>query len=562
MELNLEDDRHQEGNDHPEAAEFLPVGYRRVRRQEELGSHAPASPGICSLHKRRTATRLWCGVFFLLAISSGCTSTPPATAPTKDVLVIGTPEGTAAGAENGVRQVARTLSLEGLTQLSADGRAVARLADKWEWENGGLRLRLFLHAGVTFHDGRPMDARLAAEALRAAISRQANRALYPSLNYVTSVEASGDSQVLLNLSQPSAFLPEDLEIPLEIGTNGVGTGAFKVVKTADSEIDLERFDGYHEGTPKIQRIVIRPFETLRTAWTNLLRTDVDMITDVPPEAVEFISNDEVEVIPFERRYQFVIVFNSSKPPFSSSMVRRALNAAVNRDTLVKDVLQGHGTPSTGPFWPKYWAYDTSMASYTFDPPLATSLLDSAGQRMKAATNSSPRARFHFVCLVPAGFSVWERIALEVQRNLYNVGVDMQFKVVPFQEFDTLIREGNFEAAFTDLISGPTPGRAYIFWRSGRRFKGLNVFGYENPEAERLFDVLRTSSNEAAVRSATRGLQRVFLDDPPALFLAWTQRARAVRRNFQIPTEPGRDPILTLWRGVPIASPSVLAASVK
>src|SRR6185295_7665873 len=111
----------------------------------------------------------------------------------------------------------------------------------------------------------------------------------------------------------------------------------------------------------------------------------------------------------------------------------------------------------------------------------------------------------FTCLVPAGFSTWERIALEVQRNLYNVGVDMQFKVVPAADFDKSIREGNFQAALTDLISGPTPGRAYIFWRSQKHFKGLNIFGYENPEAERLFEVLQSASNEAAVRSATRGL---------------------------------------------------------
>ena len=65
-----------------------------------------------------------------------------------------------------------------------------------------------------------------------------------------------------------------------------------------------------------------------------------------------------------------------------------------------------------------------------------------------------------------------------------------------------------------------------------------MFGYENPEAERLFDVLRTSTNEAAVRSAVSRLQRVLLDDPPALFLAWNERTRAVSRDFQIVRRTG------------------------
>ena len=138
----------------------------------------------------------------------------------------------------------------------------------------------------------------------------------------------------------------------------------------------------------------------------------------------------------------------------------------------------------------------------------------------------------------------ERIGLEIQRQLYDIGVDMQFDVVPAQEFDARMRDGRFEAALVDMISGPTLARPHIFWGSPRR-EGLHAFGYQNPEATRLFELLRASTNEAAIRSAVGRLQRVLLDDPPALFLAWNQRARAVSSRFRVPNEPGRDPLLTI-----------------
>ena len=188
------------------------------------------------------------------------------------------------------------------------------------------------------------------------------------------------------------------------------------------------------------------------------------------------------------------------------------------------------------------------------------LLDGEGLRsgrVPSSDNEAP-ARLRFTCLVPAGYSILERIALEVQKDLYNIGVDMQFEVVPFRDYDALFREGRFEAALIDSISGPTPSRAYIFWQSARRHKGFNVFGYENPEAERLFEILRTDTNEGAVRSATRRLQSVLLDDPPALFLAWNQRARAVSRTFETIQEPDRDPMLTLWQWRPAAERPVLS----
>lgn len=275
-----------------------------------------------------------------------------------------------------------------------------------------------------------------------------------------------------------------------------------------------------------------------------------MVTDVPPDAVEFISNDQVRVISFGRRYQYLVAFNSARAPFSNPLVRRALNMAVDRDALIRSALQGHGVPSTGPLWPRNWAYNSSVASYRFDPALAATLLNSAGFKADIGRDGRQR-RFRFTCLIPENFSVAERVALEVQKQLFNVGVDMQFEVVPIKDFTVRVAEGRFDAMLIDLVSGPTVGRSYMFWRSARRFPGgFNTFGYENPEAERAFDLLRTSTNDVAIQSAFTRLQEILLSDPPALFLAWNQRSRAVSRRFQIVQDEQHDPVdpvYTIWQ---------------
>jgi ABC-type oligopeptide transport system substrate-binding subunit len=124
---------------------------------------------------------------------------------------------------------------------------------------------------------------------------------------------------------------------------------------------------------------------------------------------------------------------------------------------------------------------------------------------------------------------------------------MQFRPVAAKEYLALIAAGDFDAVIMDMISAPTPARPWIFWRSRRSYQGPdNVYGYENPEAERLFTSLNTLANDAAVRSATSRLQQVFLNDPPALFLAWNSRARAIRRDFILPAGTG-DPLASLWK---------------
>jgi peptide/nickel transport system substrate-binding protein len=451
-------------------------------------------------------------------------------------------------------------TLEGLTQVntSVDGRALPRLAERWTWEDE-RRLRLTLRSGVTFHDGTPFSATVAAEALQRAIGQPGYRALYPSLGDISAVRPDGDLQLVLDLSQPSAFLPEELELPLAIGGGDVGTGPFRLVKRQGAEALLERYDRYYLGTPGIEQIVIRPFETLRTAWTSLLRGDVDMVNDVPPEAVDFIRNDDIQVIWYPRWFQFLIAFNSQRPAFRSAAVRRALNVAVDRDAVLANVLQGQGQPSTGPIWPRHWAYDTTALPYRFDPRFAATLLDGAGLPPAAAGGraDAPPARLRFTCLLPTEFSLLERIGLEVQKQLYDIGVDMQFELVSPADFNARMSQGRFDAALVDIISGQTLARPHLFWGAPRR-EGLHAFGYQNAEAGRLFEVLRRSTNEAAVRSTVGRLQRVMLEDPPALFLAWNQRARAVSSRFQVPSESGRDPLLTIWQWADIGNRPVLS----
>ena len=397
---------------------------------------------------------------------------------------------------------------------------------------------------MVFHDGTPLSAPVAADALNRTFSQPATRALYPSVTDVTSVSADGALDLVLDLSRPSAFLPDDLDLPLSLGTDGVGTGAFRIVRQDAAGAELERFDRHYLGIPQIERIVVLASDNLRASWARLLRGEVDMVTDVPPEAVEFVENDDVQVISFARSFQFLIAFNSQSAVFKSPAVRRALNGAVNREVLIASVLQGQGEPATGPIWPRHWAYDASVQPFGFDPRGAVSALETAGYQLPTESGdpNRPPARLRFTCLLPAEFSLLERIGLEVQKQLYDIGVDVQFVPLPPEEYTLRISEGRFEAVLVDMISGPTLAKPHVFWGTARR-DGLHSLNYANPEAQRLFELLRTSTNEATTRTAVSRLQRVLLDDPPALFLAWNERARAVRRRFRV-ADPTRDPLFT------------------
>ena len=454
---------------------------------------------------------------------------------------------------DGPRQLATPLMVEGLVTLREDGRAEPRLAESWAWEADQRRLRVRLRPNVKLHDGTPLTAAMVADVLTTEVARPENGNSFWTFQDIAAVRADGEREVVIDLRRSAGALPEDLVISLRFGDQA--TGPYRAVKIDPGEVILERFPDYYRGRPAIRRVTFTRFPTLRTAWAGLLRGDVDALTAVTPDAVEFVASDDVRITSFLRSYQFMVAFNNARAPFRSAAVRRALNLAIDRDKIVAAMLNGRGLPAAGTVWPRHWAYDASGPAFTYDPRAAEALLDAAGLPRRRSTGPGPNdVRFSFACMIPANFRGTERIALEVQRQLLAIGVDMQFENVG-DDYAPRVTASRFDSVFIDLIMGPSLGRIASPWRSARQFRGLNVFGYENAEAEALFETLHSTTDEAVIRSATRRVQRVLYDDPPALHIAWSERLRAISRRFDIPSED-REVLTQIWQWTPRAVPSV------
>jgi peptide/nickel transport system substrate-binding protein len=424
----------------------------------------------------------------------------------------------------GLRQLNQNLSMEGLGRLSDDGRIEPQLAAKWALVDDGRTLRVTLRPGVTFHDGTAMDAAGVAGILPDALRGVAGSVL----DDVDHIRAVGTDTVEIGFKRPSPLLLESLEVQIrKPGQTIIATGPF--MTAAGSTSELMANSGYYLGAPKIDRLSLRTFPSIRSAWAELLRNNIDMLYEVGPDALDSLeSSTSVSTFRFTRRYQFTIALNSAAPALQSAAIRRALNQGVDRAQLVRQSLNGHGVPSSGPVWPKYWALENTAASPAFDSA-------------QAAATLGPR-KLRFTCLIPAD-QVYERIGLELKRQLTAVGVEMDLRSTPPDELFDAQKTGKYEAVLIDTVSGPTTLRLYQLWHSGG---AMNPGKLGNATIDDAFNRVRHAETEPEFRRAVTALQEAFRDDPPAIFLSWSERARAVSKRFVVPApEPGREILSTL-----------------
>jgi peptide/nickel transport system substrate-binding protein len=455
-------------------------------------------------------------------------------------------------ATRGIDTIVSLLGDERLVAVGRDGRPQPRLAERWDVSADGLSWRFFLRPGLTFHDGQPLDAASVKAALAPVVGDPA--ALEAGMRDVVAIETPSPTEVVLRLRRPNALVPESLSLLEVRSAKDAFAGPFRLETRATGRSTLAGVRNYYRGAPALARIAIVEFPTPREAWSAMLRNEVDLLYEVPAEALEFVrESPNARVTSFLRSYVTMLGFNLAHPALSRRDVRRALNVAIDRPHLIADAAGGRGLPATDHVWIKHWARDPGAPAFAFDPAAARAALDAAGLPRTAV---APRTRFTFTCLVPTD-PRYERLALLLQRELLDVDVDMRLEALPLSEFASRLAGGRFDAFLYEVIGGRGIGWSYALWHSAPHGPLFDT-GYTG--ADRVLDRMREARTDDETREAVHALQRTMFEDPPAAFLYWIEGSRAVSRRFTIPAGEGTDILSTVaqWQ---LADPAAPAAPV-
>jgi peptide/nickel transport system substrate-binding protein len=495
-------------------------------------------------------------VWALSALGCG-TATPPAPSSGPATIVIGVPQSRLLDPSLGVSLLAKTLALERPTGNDASGRTSPRLIDSWTETDNGLTWRLVLKSQLRYQDGTPLTAADVKRHLDEARDVPAGQTLSVCVPDIRDVSIAGDREVVVRLNRRCAFLLDDLDMPVTRPAVEnrplVGTGPFVITSSTKDEIVLEANPYYYLGRPAIGRVVVKAYDTLRTAWADMMRGRVDFLWEVGPDTAEFLVDQaSVQVRSYLSYYAYTIIMNSARPIFRDPAVRRALNIGVNREELLQQALKGQGLTGDDTVWPSFWARDGSVPGWRYDPAEAAGLLEiarrSGGLRTSGVKAGAPVVEF--TCLLPANFTIYERLALLVQRQLRLVNVEMRIEALPADVYNRRIQTGDFDAVLTNMAGGPYRTIHYRFWHSPGISRRWNFWGYQDAAVDAALEQMRDAPDDDGTRAAMRALSLALRENPPAIVLAWSNTVQAVSRRFEVPDGAvSRDALhsLSRWR---------------
>jgi peptide/nickel transport system substrate-binding protein len=467
---------------------------------------------------------------------AGCdqSSDPAVDVPSSVTLNVGFGLTTGA-ASSGISEFTRGLTLDSLLSFSNTGRPQARLAENWVVSPDGLSIRVTLRPNVTFRSGKPVNASIVRDVLLRDLPELAG-SIYEDIKEINTI---GDLAIVFLLRRRSTLILESLELLITDGGNPpTGTGPFYLTSDTGEDVVLAANPDYFAGQPTIDRIIFKPYNSVRAAWADLLRGEVDMLYQIGQDALESLQTSSfVKVFTYPRPYAYMLMLNVRRPALRDPGFRRNLNAAIDRAALMSSVFNGRGIPATGPVSPNHWAFESDFPGFSFSPAIV----------------AKDGRRIHLKCVFSE--RSLERLALTIQRQLSAIGVDLELEFLPAKEALANVEKGEFDTFLGDFALGPTMLRLYRLWYSGQT---LNWSGFSSVDVDAALDSIRHASTDDEYRQGVAEFHEAILDNPPAVFLAWSERTRAVSTRFEVAVEPGRDitSTLRLWKpanGLSLAS---------
>jgi peptide/nickel transport system substrate-binding protein len=416
-------------------------------------------------------------------------------------------------------------------------QVVPGLAESWTVSKDGLRYTFKLRQGVRFHDGSPFNA----EAVKDSIERQINPehpfhklGKYPFANYffgnVKAVEVVDPSTVEFVLKEPRAsFLAvltagaASIVSPTAVKKFGadyalqpVGTGPFKFASWERGQrVVLEKNPGYWRFPVKLDRVVFRPIVEDQARLTELLTGALDLIVGTPPDYVgQLESNPKVTLLKQVGAHVWYLGINNQKKPFDDKRVRQALNYAVNKEAIVRDVLKGTGSLSAGPVLPKTWGADAGLKPYPYDPERARKLLAEAGH---------PNG-FNTTLWVPeSGSGMQSPVAMStvIQSNLKAVGVTVTLQTMEWGAYLAKLRSKEQDLFALSWMAGnedPDMVMYPLLHSSQWTPNGPNRALYKNEKFDELLHQARLTTDEKKRADLYRQAQRILVDDAPWIFV--------------------------------------------
>ncbi|MSO65978.1 MAG: ABC transporter substrate-binding protein [Alphaproteobacteria bacterium] len=421
---------------------------------------------------------------------------------------------------------------DGLTFVGEDGNIKAWLAESWKNVDKDT-WQFTLRANAKFSNGRPVTAEAVAKNIDIITSDYGKTTNIGSITpSPATARAVGPLTVEIKTKSPNPVFDKEIGgLPIidpdawkDLGVENfaktpVTTGSFKIVGAnppwASGAIEFEPHTGsWHPG--KAPRLIISAVPERPARVQAIESGQIEVAVGLNMDAFEPIekSGNIVYTAPAPLVYAIPLISTRPESPFKDVRVRQAVNYALDKESMVKNLLRGRATAASQPATPNTYGFNPDVKPYPFDTAKAKQLLAAAGYpngfktRLEAVMGGSQTA----------DTEIYQQVGIDLKR----AGVDVDVINVTFGDWlkKWLPGPDAQQLLFPDMF-----GLGYFLTPEVDAINGFKTHWcdkkpqwYCNETIRPKVEQARSEFDPAKRKAVLQDLMKTLHDDAPVLFL--------------------------------------------
>ena len=278
-----------------------------------------------------------------------------------------------------------------------DGKWEPRLAKSWTVEDPNTWV-FELDQGYTFNDGSPVTAEDVVHSFKRVLTDPQTKQIASVARPVKEAAAIDKFTVRVTTKKPTAPLLDFLCDSLIVTSKAIydkygakeadrkymyGGGPYKLVELVQGQrmVIAKRPDhpAMVRNPDAPDEIVFRVMREPEQRVAALKNNEVQIAQFIPPHLYKSVDDSpNLKIVPTDS-IEIMFLAMQPKPPFDKKEVRQAVCYAIDRDKIIRTLLQGQAQRLDGPLGPGQLGYNPNLKTrYTYDPKKAKELLAKGG----------------------------------------------------------------------------------------------------------------------------------------------------------------------------------------
>ena len=445
------------------------------------------------------------------------------------------------------------LIYSGLLKYNNQGELVGDLAETYNIEKDGLKIRFTLRDNLSWHDSEPLTSDDLIFTLEAIKNPAWRSPLWRSFQNITA-EKIDERTITITAEAFISELPHLFTfgiLPKHIweqvdpksaslavwNLKPIGSGPFEfdsLAKTYDGTLNLYRLahnNQYYNGAPYLNEIVLQFFPDFESAIQALREHTVDGVSFVPGRLQEKIPASGINLITAQFPHFTSLFFQSRKAPaLRDKAVRQALGQALDRSAI--SALVPNAKPSATPFIENQIGYARTMSLPQANLEQAKQTLEKAEWKKDDKGWIKDGKRL-ILTLTTLDDPINLAVADATKKSWEQLGVEVKLEAAHRVAFEReVIRPRAYEVLLFSSIGSADPD-PYAFWHSTQiDDPGLNLSDIAVRNIDLSLEQGRTTTIPAERFNAYFQFQQLLISEAPGIILYSSPYPYAVSKKVR------------------------------